>query len=73
MKDIKTEIKSHFKIVIEYRIDGKRKRHFVSQENLHKYIGIINANKAFFRVITSKADNVRVRLRSGFILDFYSK
>jgi hypothetical protein len=63
----------HFKIVIEYRIEGKRFRHFVTEKNVQKFVGKINANKAFLRVIRTKEYKCRVKIRNSFILDFYSK
>jgi len=47
-------IQQHFKIVIEYRIENKRYRHFVTEKNIHKFVGRINANKAFLRAFNCK-------------------
>jgi hypothetical protein len=66
-------INLHFKIVIEYRTEGKRFRHFVTEKNVQNFIGKINANKAFLRAINSKEQKCRVKIRKSFILDFYSK
>jgi len=66
-------IQQHFKIVIEYRIENKRHRHFVTEKNVQKFIGKINANKAFLRAYKCKEQNRRVRVRKSFILDFYGK
>ena len=64
-------IRLHFKIVIEYRIENKRHRHFIVEKNVHKYIGKINANKAFLRAFNCKEQSCRVKVRKSFILDFY--
>jgi hypothetical protein len=71
--DLLAFIQQHFKIVIEYRIENKRFRHFVSEKNVQKYTGRINANKAFLRAIDSKEQKCRVKIRKSFILDFYQK
>jgi len=66
-------IRLHFKIVIEYRDNFGRRRHFVSEKNVQNFVGKINANKAFLRAINSKEQKCRVKVRNSFILDFYSK
>jgi hypothetical protein len=71
--DLLSFIQQHFKIVIEYRIENKRHRHFVTEKNVQKFVGKINANKAFLRTFNCKEQNCRVRVRKSFILDFYGK
>jgi len=72
-KDLISFVGQRYKIVIEHRTDKRVFRHFVTEKNVHKLIGRVNANKAFFRAISSKGDKYRVKIRKSFILDFYSK